>query len=160
MDKINQILKHPLFQTYMQANQEKEENRIFCRHNMSHIMDVARIAYILNIEESYGFSKELIYASALLHDIGRHVQYETKEKHAFVSARLAPEILIDCGFDEQDIQKITDAIYTHSDKNLIHERTLNGLLARADQLSRACYSCQASDSCDWSEARKNKIMQW
>ena len=56
MNRINQILRHPLFIQYMDANAVKETDRIFCRHNISHVMDVARIAYILNIEEAYGLS--------------------------------------------------------------------------------------------------------
>ena len=108
MDRINQILHHPLFITYMETNATKEKGRSFCRHNMEHVMDVARIAYILNIEEAHQVSKDMIYAAALLHDIGRHVQYETGEKHVFVSARLAPEILRDCGFEEDEIIKLVE----------------------------------------------------
>lgn len=160
MDRINRILQHPLFRTYMQANAQKEKDRIFCRHDMKHVMDVARIAYILNLEEAYGYQKEQIYAAALLHDIGRHVQYETKEKHALVSARLAPDILRACGFSQKESDAVIDAIRTHSDKTLIGEKTLQGLLARADQLSRACYCCLAKEQCDWNEERKNNIMQW
>lgn len=160
MDRINQILKHPLFKQYMEANAAKETDRIFCRHNMSHVMDVARIAYILNLEEACGLNKDMIYGAALLHDIGRHVQYETGEKHAFVSARLAPQILLDCGFGEEEVQAIVSAIYTHSDKSIIHDKTLNGLIAKADQLSRACYACRAESECNWGEERKNKELFW
>ena len=160
MEKARKILQHSLFQKYMNANAEKEADRIFCRHNMEHVLDVARIAYILDLEEGYGLSKELIYAASLLHDVGRHVQYETGEKHAFVGARLAESILEDCGFDEVEVQAVVSAIYTHGDKKIISERSLNGLIARADQLSRACYVCEAADLCNWSEERKNKTLQW
>ena len=160
MVKISKILQHSLFQKYMNANAEKEADRIFCRHNMAHVLDVARIAYILDLEEGYGLSKDMIYAAALLHDVGRHVQYETGEKHAFVGARLAEPILVDCGFDEVEVQAVVSAIYTHGDKKIISERSLNGLIARADQLSRACYACEAADQCNWSEERKNKTLQW
>ena len=54
---------------------EYEKNRIFCRHGMDHLMDVARIAYIENLEKNCGISKEIIYGAALLHDIGRYLQY-------------------------------------------------------------------------------------
>ncbi len=160
MDKINQILQHPLYQKYMEANGAREAERIFCRHNMSHVLDVARIAYILNMEEAYCLSRDLIYGAALLHDIGRHVQYDTGEKHAFVSARLAPQILRECGFTEKEEAQIVSAIYSHSDKNLIGEKTLNGLIARADQLSRGCYGCPAEAQCGWDENRKNKKLLW
>lgn len=160
MDKINQILQHPLFKQYMEANDNKEKERVFCRHNMSHIFDVARIAYILNMEEEHRVSKDMIYGAALLHDIGRHVQYETGEKHAFVSAGLAPEILKDCGFDDEEIKAIVSAIYTHSDKSQIGGKGLNALIAKADQLSRACYTCPVESECNWGEERKNREMKW
>lgn len=156
MNRMNQILKHPLFKQYMDANAAKETERIFCRHNLPHVLDVARIACILNLEEAYGLDKDLIYGAALLHDIGRHVQYETGEKHAFVSARLAPQILRGCGYSEEEVNTIISAIYTHSDKSIIGDRNLNGLIARADQLSRPCYVCSAEQLCDWDEERKNK----
>ena len=160
MDRINQILYHPLFKTYMEANAVKEQGRIFCRHNMSHVLDVARIAYILNMEEEHQVSKDMIYAAALLHDIGRHVQYETGEKHAYVSARLAPEILRNCGFEKDEIAEIVDAIYHHSDKKEIDDKGLRTLIAKADRMSRACFACQAAEECKWSEERKNYQVLW
>ncbi len=160
MDRINQILQHPLFKQYMEANAAREKERVFCRHNMSHVLDVARIAYILNIEEAHHLSRDMIYGAALLHDIGRHVQYETGEKHAYVSARLAPEILHDCGFSKEEQEAIVSAIYTHSDKSIIGGKGLNALIAKADQLSRACYSCPAEKECNWSMERKNWEIRW
>lgn len=160
MDRINQILYHPLFKIYMEANAVKEQGRIFCRHNMSHVLDVARIAYILNMEEEHQVSKDMIYAAALLHDIGRHVQYETGEKHAYVSARLAPEILRNCGFEKDEIAEIVDAIYHHSDKKEIDDKGLRTLIAKADRMSRACFACQALEECKWSEERKNCEIVW
>ncbi len=160
MDRINQILQHSLFKQYMEANEEREKNRIFCRHNMSHVMDVARIAYILNIEEEHYLSKELIYGAALLHDIGRHIQYDTGEKHADAGARLAPEILMDCGYDDKERAQIVSAIKNHSNKSMINDKDLDALIAKADVLSRVCYTCQASNICNWKADRKNKELQW
>ena len=45
---------------------------------MGHLLDVARLAWIFNLEANQEISKERIYAAALLHDIGRHIQYETE----------------------------------------------------------------------------------
>lgn len=160
MDRINRILVHPLFKKNMEANAIKEKGRIFCRHNMNHSLDVARIAYILNLEEEQQIPKDMIYSAALLHDIGRHVQYETGEKHAVVSAGMAPEILRDCDFDEEEIAEISDAIYYHGYKNQLGKRGLKALIARADQMSRACFSCQAIEDCKWSEERKNHQIEW
>lgn len=155
MDRINQILYHPLFQQYMKANAAKETDRIFCKHNMEHAMDVARIAYILALEEAAGCRKDVIYGAALLHDIGRHIQYETGEKHALASARLALEILADCGYEEKEVALIAEAIKAHSSKEDTYTHSLKDILARADKLSRACYSCKAREACNWSGQKKN-----
>ncbi len=160
MDRTNRIIQHPLFKTYMDANAAKERERIFCKHGIAHVLDVARIAYILNCEEEHLVSKDMIYAAALLHDIGRHVQYETGEKHAFVSARLAPEILNDCGYEEGEIAEIVDAICHHSDKTETGDKGLRTLIAKADRMSRACFACQASEECKWSKEQKNSTIPW
>ncbi len=163
MDRINMILYHPLFITYMNKNADMELDRIFCKHNLSHVMDVARISYILALEsgaqsnmgQGTCFTKDIAYAAALLHDIGRHKQYETGERHAKLSAEMAPDILKDCGYAEAEIEVITSAIFTHSDKTLVNDNTLNGILAKSDMLSRACYRCEAKEKCNWTEEEKN-----
>ena len=42
---------------------------------------MARIAYILNMEQDLGLEKEVIYAAAVLHDIGKYAQYEDGTPH-------------------------------------------------------------------------------
>lgn len=176
MDRINKILCHPLFIKYMTKNADMELDRIFCKHNLSHVMDVARISYILVLEGANGLvfgekittkaggelllTKDVIYAAALLHDIGRHIQYETGEKHAKLGAEMAPEILRDCGYTEAEIEAIVSAILTHSDKSIANEFSLNGILAKADMLSRACYACEAKDACNWPADEKNEGIVW
>lgn len=49
---------------------KKKKDRIFCGHDMGHLLDVARLAWIFNLEANQEISKERIYAAALLHDIG------------------------------------------------------------------------------------------
>jgi len=165
MDRINQILCHPLFIKYMNKNADMELDRIFCKHNLEHVLEVARIADILTNRMEFtvenrarGDVNDLIAAAALLHDIGRHVQYETGEKHGIVSARLAPTILEACGYTAAEIETIVDAIRTHSDKKLINDKSLNGILAKADMLSRNCSACKAKDKCNWSEEAKKHPM--
>ena len=70
-----------------------EQDRIFCRHDTTHFLDVARIAYIENLENGLGLAKEEIYAAALLHDIGRHLQYTRGIPHEQASAMEAEGIL-------------------------------------------------------------------
>ena len=45
---------------------------------MEHFLDVARLMYIYNLEDQAGFSKEMIYAAGLLHDIGRYEQMKKR----------------------------------------------------------------------------------
>ena len=70
MDRVNQIWNHPIYQNELNKLQLLETDREFCRHTPEHFLDVARLAYIRALEENAPVSKELIYCTALLHDIG------------------------------------------------------------------------------------------
>lgn len=160
MDRINQILNHDLYRTYMERNEQAEADRRFCRHNVGHLLDVARIGMLFNLEEDYGLPKELIYGAALLHDIGRFKQYEDGTPHELASARLAPQILKDCGFDDKETDVIIEAIRNHRNAAVRENRDLNGLLYRADKASRACYVCAVAGECSWSNRKKNQDLIW
>lgn len=160
MDRIDRILKHDLFVEGLSGNREAERDRKFCRHDMAHFLDVARIARVINAEEDMGVDVELIYAAALLHDIGRHLQYSQGTPHEQASADIAPQILKDCGFDEKETCVITEAIRSHRDEKAAEERNLKGLLYRADKLSRACFCCQAEPECSWKDGRKNLSLNY
>lgn len=155
MDRVNLILSNSKYQEYIDKIKQAEEDRIFCLHNMSHFMDVARIAYSINLEEGLEISKELIYATALLHDIGRFKQYEEGTPHELASAELAPEILAETGFEEQEQEEILKAIREHRNKEIVKEKSLAGIIYRADKLSRPCFACEAEKQCDWKKSKKN-----
>ena len=93
MERVDRIVSHVKYQAYLKEIEELEQERIFCRHQMGHFLSVARIAMLMKEEEGLFVDKELIYAAALLHDIGRGVQYQTGEPHEQASAKIAPEIL-------------------------------------------------------------------
>ena len=76
MKRVNLIYEHPVFQEKFQALQETEKERKFCKHTLEHLLDVARLMYIYALEHDLSISKELIYATALMHDIGRIDQIE------------------------------------------------------------------------------------
>ena len=63
MPRLNAVVNHEVYQTYYKRICECETDRVFCCHQMNHLLDVARIAYIKNLEEGLGFDKELIYES-------------------------------------------------------------------------------------------------
>lgn len=160
MDRINKILNHDLYRTYMEQNEQAEADRRFCRHNIGHLLDVARIGMLYNLEEDYGLSKDLVYGAALLHDIGRFRQYEDGTPHELASAELAPGILKDSGFDDKESAVIIEAIRNHRNASIKDKRDLNGLLYRADKASRACYVCHAAKECNWSNRKKNQDLIW
>ena len=159
-DRVNKILNHDLFIKNLAKNKIAEADRIFCRHDMGHFLDVARLAMILNLTESFGIEKELIYAAALLHDIGRFRQYEEGIPHEQESARIAPEILKECGFNNKETHVIITAIQSHRDARVREEKNLSGLLYRADKMSRNCFACEAECQCDWKADKKNLTLQY
>jgi len=152
MKRANEILLHPTFVDAHERIIELERTSEFCRHGMEHLLDVARIAYILNLETGAQYDKELIYAAALLHDIGRARQCEDGTPHEIESARLAETILPECGFDVQETAMVVDAISLHRTKNG-EKAGFSGFIYRADKLSRYCCNCDGIEKCDWE--RKN-----
>ena len=155
MKRIEKILKHPLFLDSLEKNHTAEADRRFCRHNMEHFLSVARLCYILCLEEGYPIQKDVVYAAGLLHDIGKHRQYLEQIPHELASAEIAPVILMDCGYTKEETDTIVSAIRTHRDKSIREEKSLNGYLYRADKASRTCYACKAIADCNWKEGTQN-----
>lgn len=155
MERIDNIVRNGLFLYHLKENKAAEADRCFCRHDMVHFLDVARIGMLMNLEEEYHIPGEQIYAAALLHDIGKHFQYENGTPHEQAGCEIAPEILKACGFSEEERTIICDAIRSHRDGNVAGERSLRGLLYRADKASRPCYACEVSHLCKWSGRKKN-----
>ncbi|MCD7929143.1 MAG: hypothetical protein LUF86_03175 [Clostridiales bacterium] len=46
MERVNQILRHPLFREKLTEIDRLEQERIFCRHGLEHLLAVARLSYI------------------------------------------------------------------------------------------------------------------
>lgn len=155
MERADRILRHPVFLENLEKISAAEADRRFCRHNMEHFLDVARIGRIINAEEGFGIETEEIYAAGLLHDIGRAAQGGEGASHEFASALLAERILRDCGFSEEETAAVADAIRAHRTEGVSGEKNLRGLLYRADKASRPCYACRARGECRWEEEKKN-----
>lgn len=155
MERVNQILSHKLYKKCYKKIEKHEKKREFCKHNMVHFLDVARIAYIYSLEENVQVDKELIYAAALLHDIGRFKQYEENIPHEKASLKYAPEILEDCGFSEEEKESILEAIREHRNKEIATENSFRGIFYRADKASRKCFFCKSEEKCDWKADKKN-----
>lgn len=155
MERVNKILSNDQYKEYIEKNSKAEAQRRFCHHNIGHFLDVARIASILNYSEDYRQEQETIYAAALLHDIGRWMQYEDGTPHEKASAGLAPEILVSSGFSDDEIGRILAAISNHRNVGIKEEKSLSGLLYRADKLSRPCFACKMEKECNWKNDKKN-----
>lgn len=158
MKRVNAILAHPLYRECYTRLEELEKDRIFCRHQMTHLLDVARIAYISNMEQGLGIEKEVIYAAALLHDIGKYVQYEDGTPHEQSGEKIASEILGSLSekdaFSDEENRMILTAIRGH--RRLREDAdVLEKLLCTSDKASRMCFACPAEGECDWSTEKKN-----
>ena len=103
MERVKQIVKHPLYQYNQQKIEEAEKDRFFCKHGREHALDVARILYIQILEHDLPIKKDVVYGTALLHDIGRWEQYEKRIPHHEAGAKIAGSILSECGYSKEEI---------------------------------------------------------
>ena len=170
MERIDRIQNHPLYVGNQQRINELEQDRIFCCHSVNHSLDVARILYILVLEQGLSYEKDIVYATALLHDIGRGMQYTENVSHHEAGAELAKEILKECDFREDEIAMIVAAIAGHhagkshgedgaymQEKPTVGENALlfMDLFYKADKLSRNCFACKAQEECYWAMEKRN-----
>ncbi|MHB8126010.1 MAG: HD domain-containing protein [Desulfitobacteriaceae bacterium] len=146
--RVNELINNPIYENYLIKIAKAEKERKYCKHGFDHGLAVARIAYAFLLEQGEtSMGKEVIYAAALLHDIGRWVEYETGEDHAQASSTLALPLLEECGYNYEEIKVIAKAIAehnTHSGENL---SILGRSLALADDWARDCRQCKAKNGC-------------
>ena len=156
MERCTRLLQHPLYKEYTGRTIDAERGRIFCRHDMAHFLDTARIGYILILENGLPIEKELMYACALLHDAARCEQ-DGGLTHEETGARLAQRLMPECGFSDDETRTAAEAIRAHRSppKDAGAPKTLSDVLYAADKLSRRCFDCAAYDECNWQESRKN-----
>lgn len=161
MKRIRLIQEHGQFQELFGKLQEAERDRVFCRHTMEHFLDVARLMYIYNLENGSNIRKDVIYAAALLHDIGRYEQIRNGTSHDIAGARIAQEIMKDCGFTAEEIRTVSNAILGHRNaESAASEEQLTEYLYRADKKSRNCFSCPVQDACNWPGEKKNQWIEY
>ena len=156
VDRIQRIQKNPVFQDLYIKLQDAEAGRIFCKHTIEHFLDVARLMYIFCLEDGESINKDVIYATALLHDLGRYDQIAYGIPHNVAGVEIAKNILEKCGFTEDEIQSIQKAIASHREPNDSAHDPLTRYLDRADKMSRNCFSCVVRTECNWSDEKKNE----
>lgn len=164
-DYINLVLHHSLFADTLKRIGELEADRIYCCHQLEHLLDVARIAWIKYLEDEgklCRMQKTDMYVCALLHDIGRAQQYEHGVSHVEAGVKLAKQILEDIAYPEKRREEILQAIGMHRKKDEILKsgvRNLSYYIVQADHLSRSCFSCKAIDTCKWSKENRNQYIE-
>ena len=94
-------------------------------------------ATALAIGRKMGARLDILAAAALLHDIGR--RYETESKgdicHADKSAEMAVDILTGLNFPKEDIEQVADCIRSHRFRRNEHPSSLEAeILFDADKL--------------------------
>ena len=69
MNRIDRIIQGPQYVDTLKRLQVLETDRIFCRHDMSHFMSVARLMWIEVLEQQLSVDREVVYAAALLQSL-------------------------------------------------------------------------------------------
>src|SRR5690554_6879470 len=82
-------------------------------HNWSHILRVTRLAHQMAISEKA--QVEITLASTLCHDLVNLPKNDPQRSQAStLSAQKALPLLKECGFGEDEIKRIQEAIISHS----------------------------------------------
>lgn len=155
----DRLLTNPKYLDLIDGIEKAEQGRIFCGHDLSHFMDVARIARIINCEEDLGLDADDIYVSALLHDVGRLQEYEEGTPHDEAGVAIAASFLEKISYPEVKRAAILEVVSGHREAEEAGT-LLTELIRRADKLSRPCFICPARTQCKWPESQKNKFFTY
>lgn len=153
MKNTNIIFSSAEYQKYLSDLEALEKDRIFCKHNLEHFMDVARICYILVLEERIEVSKDMVYTTALLHDLGRVDEYKNGTDHHIASVDIAKKFLEMTSYTEEEGQMILQSIASHRDPS--KENDFFKAFYKADKASRMCMTCPSRTLCKWPDEKKN-----
>ena len=109
-NRYEQIQLDSEYQNLLSEIEDLKKERVYYKHDLAHFMDVARIASLIWIEEgsSVELNKDIIYAAALLHDIGRVIEYNEGISHDETVALLSKldvdkHISVEIKLDELDL---------------------------------------------------------
>ena len=164
MDRVNLIWHHPVYQKLYVALQWREKDRLFCRHDMEHFLSVARLMWMYALESRWNQKKDVLYGTALLHDLGRIRQYEFGEPHDVAGARIARDILATLPqtdrYTADEERMMVEAIACHRRKGEEAGSRLSELLALCDKEARLCFVCPVQNQCKWPEEKRNEKIRY
>ncbi len=129
MERVHRLLADEEYRQSIKKLEKLEQDRIFCHHGIEHLLAVARIAWIENLEEKLGLEKEEIYLAALLHDLGRVDEYERGIPHHEAGKKRAEYFLRKLGAPKTQQKEILRAIGEHRTRN----RTEDGARASVNR---------------------------
>ena len=156
MPRVDAVWASEGFQVRYRRIRELERSRPYCGHGLDHLLDVARLMWVRVLEDGPALDRELVYAAALLHDIGRADEYLSGEPHDAAGARAAREILESLPegtrFPPADVDAICAAVRAHRSAG---GGPLAELLRACDRLSRECLDCPSRAGCKWPDGKKN-----
>jgi len=90
------------------------------------------IEYGKQLAEKYGADSEIVWLSAILHDIAR---LDDVKNHDEIGSEKAHEILLKNGFGENIAKRVRETILTHSCKKYTSETIEQKVVASADAMS-------------------------
>lgn len=184
MPRVDALVRSAAFRRALAAIEDAEHERPWCRHGLAHLLDVARIAWIDALEHGLPLSKDVVYAAALLHDVGRAAQYACGEPHDAAGGRMAAEMLDELPaalrYAADERACIVAAVAGHRGEDADCSRAagvgdasavsapaaaasfapaaadaLVAVIRTADKASRSCWACAARATCHWPEEAMN-----
>jgi putative nucleotidyltransferase with HDIG domain len=151
----NKIIENQRYREILEDIENFERDRIFCRHNMEHFLQTARITLIMCREEFPDIPPDFIYSTALLHDIGRAEQYRNGVQHNISGSEIARNILREIGADDEFTERVCHCIMSHRSATDSHSDGFEQIFYMADKKSRNCFCCKAQDECKWQTEKRN-----
>lgn len=161
MKYVERLLLNQTFVQTITEIEKLEEKREFCKHGWEHLLNVSRIAYIMNLEQGFGMDKELIYLCGLLHDIGRAREYATGQNHDEAGQTLAEQILEEIRCPKEYREEILHKVSQHRHAPMPEEGiTKDNFFWFADKKARNCFSCTVREKCNWPEEKRTMKIEW
>lgn len=102
-------------------------------HDFDHVLRV--LALVQRIGPAEGANMRVLEIATLLHDIGRNEEIRSGVDHALVGAERARPLLLEWGYDEDEVEAAAQAIACHRFRNNHVPETLEAqILYDADKL--------------------------
>ena len=112
---------------------EKLEENSKGAHTFDHTLRVYELS--VRIGKKMEANLKVLGAAALLHDIGRPEEAKRGISHSILSGEMSRDILMNIGYDDEEIEQVVDAIRTHRFSEGIEPTSLEGrILSDVDKL--------------------------